>query len=109
MLYQRSFAIERRLDQTLNLIRAGKHSTPSLAEALMVSIPTASRCITALRARGHDIRSVRGSDGWHYSLIPDNEACSPRRPPEVLGQPMQRHDHETPQHNGQSMPDRVGT
>jgi biotin operon repressor len=69
MLYQRSFAIERRLDETLELIQTGKHSTPSLAKALRVSIPTVSRCITALRERGHDVRSMRAAGGWHYILI----------------------------------------
>ena len=76
MLYQRSFAIERRLDETLALIRKGNHSTPSLAETLGVSIPTVSRCLTALRARGHDIQSVRGPDGWHYVLATGKESPS---------------------------------
>ena len=69
MLYQRSFAIEKRLDETLDLIRTGQHSTPTLATALKVSIPTVSRCITALRERGYDIQSMRGESGWHYVLM----------------------------------------
>ena len=68
MLYQRSFAIEKRLSEALDLIRKGNHSTPTLAAALKVSIPTVSRCITALRERGHDIWSIRGESGWHYVL-----------------------------------------
>ena len=68
MLYQRSFAIEKRLTETLDLIRKGNHSTPTLAAALKVSIPTVSRCITALRERGYDIWSIRGESGWHYVL-----------------------------------------
>jgi|SRR5581483_1185262 len=51
-LYQRSLEIERRLDQMLWLIRTGRHSTPTLAKAVGVSIPTISRCVTALRERG---------------------------------------------------------
>jgi biotin operon repressor len=69
VLYQRSFAIEKRLDETIDLIRTGHYSTPTLAAALKVSIPTVSRCITALRERGYDIQSIRGESGWHYVLM----------------------------------------
>jgi biotin operon repressor len=72
VLYQRSFAIEKRLLETLDLIRTGSYSTPTLAAALKVSIPTVSRCITALRERGYDIGSVRGESGWHYVLSEGN-------------------------------------
>ena len=68
MLYQRSMAIERRLDEVLRLIRTGGYSTPMIAQAVGVSIPTVSRDVTALRERGHDIQSVRESDSWHYVL-----------------------------------------
>jgi biotin operon repressor len=68
VIYQRSRAIEQRLDEILKLISTGEHSTPSLAKAVAVSIPTMSRCITALRNRGHDIRSVCNSEGWRYVL-----------------------------------------
>ena len=68
MLYQRSLEIERRLDTTLDLIRSGEYSTPMLAEKLGVSIPTVSRQVTALRERGHDIRSERTEEGWRYIL-----------------------------------------
>jgi len=68
MLYQRSLEIERRLETVLRLIRSGDYSTPKIAEQLGVSIPTVSRDVTALRERGHDIRSERVSDGWRYIL-----------------------------------------
>jgi biotin operon repressor len=44
-------------------------STPSLAEKLGISAPTASRCLTALRKRGYTIRSVREHNGWWYELV----------------------------------------
>lgn len=69
MQYQRSLGIERRLEAVLRLIRAGEYSTPKIAEQLGVSIPTVSRDVTALRQRGHDIRSERSIVGWHYVLL----------------------------------------
>lgn len=69
MQYQRSFGIEQRLDAILKLIRTGKHSTPTLADELDVSIPTISRCVTALRERGHDIQAEKMSTGWRYVLM----------------------------------------
>jgi len=68
MLYQRSLDIENRLDSVLQLIRQGGYSTPKLAEKLGVSIPTVSRDVTALRQRGHCIRSTRTDDGWSFVL-----------------------------------------
>ena len=68
MLYQRSQEIERRLETVLRLIRTGRYSTPTLAEEVGVSIPTVSRCVTALRERGHDIKAEKHSDGWRYVL-----------------------------------------
>ena len=68
MIYQRSLEIERRLDDVLRLIRTGRFSTPMLAEEVGVSIPTISRCVNALRDRGHDIRAEKHSDGWRYVL-----------------------------------------
>jgi biotin operon repressor len=68
-LYQRSREIEQRLDTVLRLIRSGRFSTPMLAEELGVSIPTVSRCVSALRDRGHDIRSEKHADGWCYVLV----------------------------------------
>lgn len=68
MVYQQSLEIERRLDRVLRLIRKGGYSTPLLAKELGVSIPTISRCITALRARGHVIRAEQLANGWRYVL-----------------------------------------
>jgi biotin operon repressor len=69
MLYQRSQEIQRRLDHVLRLIRTGRYSTPMIAEEVGVSIPTVSRCVTALRERGHDIRAQKRGNGWRYILI----------------------------------------
>jgi transposase len=69
MLYERSLEIERRLGTTLRLIRTGQYSTPKLAERLGVSIPTASRYVTALRTRGYDIRAMKEAGGWRYILL----------------------------------------
>lgn len=71
MLYQRSIDIERRLAAVLDLIRTGGYSTPRIAEAVGVSIPTVSRDVTALRERGHDIRAEKWADGWRYVLSGD--------------------------------------
>ena len=68
MPFERSLEIERRLDDVLRLIRTGRYSTPMLAEEVGVSIPTISRCVTALRDRGYDIQSARGTEGWFYVL-----------------------------------------
>ena len=68
MVYQQSLEIERRLDRVLSLIRTGRYSTPMLADAIGVSIPTISRCVTALRARGHDIKATKHGNGWRYAL-----------------------------------------
>ncbi len=68
MVYARSLEIGRRLDDVLRLIRTGKYSAPKLAEKVNVSIPTISRCVTALRERGHDIRAEKRADGWRYVL-----------------------------------------
>jgi biotin operon repressor len=68
MLYQRSLEIEQRLDRVLRLIGTGRYSTPLLAGALKVSIPTVSRYVTALRERGHDIRAERNHGTWRFVL-----------------------------------------
>jgi len=68
MPFERSLEIERRLDDVLRLIGTGRYSTPMLAEEIGVSIPTISRCVTALRARGHDIRAEKHEQGWRYML-----------------------------------------
>ena len=69
MPFERSLEIERRLDDVLRLIRTGRYSTPLLAEEVGVSIPTISRCVTALRLRGHGIRAEKHEDGWRYVLV----------------------------------------
>lgn len=69
MLYERSKHIENRLSSVLELIRHGKYSTPALAAELGVSIPTVSRAVTALRQRGHEIRSLRTGTGWRFILV----------------------------------------
>ena len=81
MLYQRSLDIERRLEAILRLIRAGGYSTPILAQRLGVSVPTVSRYVTALRDRGHNIRSERIDEGWQYVLLkgPSNGSRSNKR------------------------------
>jgi biotin operon repressor len=68
MPFERSLEIESRLDQILRLIRTGRYSTPKLAEEVGVSIPTISRCVTALRERGHDIRAEKHEGGWRYKI-----------------------------------------
>jgi predicted DNA-binding transcriptional regulator YafY len=70
MPYKRSLDIEERLRTVLRLIGSGEYSTPMIARAIGVSIPTISRDVTALRERGHDIRSERKRSGWHYVLLP---------------------------------------
>ncbi len=72
MPYQRSLEIEKRLQEMLRLIRSGSYSTPMLAQRLGISIPTASRHLTALRARGHRIRSERRAGRWRYVLASDS-------------------------------------
>jgi biotin operon repressor len=69
MPFERSLEIESRLNDVLRLIRTGRFSTPMLAEEVGVSIPTISRCVTALRLRGYDIRAERHDDGWRYVLV----------------------------------------
>lgn len=83
MLYQRSLDIERRLETVLRLIRSGGYSTPLIAEQLGISIPTVSRDVTALRERGHDIRSERKDEGWRYVLIRDSTKIPPSRHTEL--------------------------
>jgi biotin operon repressor len=68
MPFERSLEIERRLDDVLRLIRTGRYSTPMLAEKVGVSIPTISRCVTALRMRGYEIRAERHDGGWRYVM-----------------------------------------
>jgi biotin operon repressor len=55
VIYERTLAIGQRFAAMLDLIRAGQHSTRTLAAALSVSEPTISRCLAALRHRGYQI------------------------------------------------------
>jgi biotin operon repressor len=68
MLYERSRQIEDRLDALLRMIQSGRYSTPALAAALNISIPTVSRSIDALRGRGYAIRAVHENNIWYYAL-----------------------------------------
>ncbi len=68
MLYERSKAIEQRISQVLELVKKGDFSTPRIADELGVSVPTVSRCIEALRHRGHRIRSEKRGVQWCYLL-----------------------------------------
>lgn len=79
MLYKRSLEIERRLEAVLGLVRAGGYSTPMIAEELGVSVPTVSRAISALKERGHQIRSEKQSEGWSYVLDGDGRRVSSAR------------------------------
>lgn len=79
MPYTQSLEIERRLSQLLTLIGRGQHSAPALAMALGVSVPTVSRCITALRERGHPILAVKRSACWAYTLTGRVEAVGETR------------------------------
>lgn len=77
MLYARSLEIEQRLDHVLQLIRTGRYSTPMLAEEVGVSIPTISRCVCALRERGHNIRSEKHGTNWCYVFVRPQKAPAP--------------------------------
>jgi predicted DNA-binding transcriptional regulator YafY len=80
MLYRRSFEVETRLNTALRLIRSGRFSTPQLAQRLQVSIPTVSRYVTALRARGHEIRAKRNGDAWSYVVLRRTAVAVGKRP-----------------------------
>ena len=81
MLYKRSLEIEQRLETVLSIIRSGRYSTPMIADALGVSVPTISRAVCALRERGHRIRAEKQSGGWSYVLdeADDRQGSSPAR------------------------------
>lgn len=73
--YSRLFTIEQRLDRLIQLLREGGRSSPQLAEALDVSVPTVARDVKALREQGHQIEATRIGRGWQYSLL--NNAQTP--------------------------------
>lgn len=85
MLYERSLEIEKRLDHVLRLVRTGRYSTPKLAEEVGVSIPTISRCVTALRERGHDIRAEKHGNGWRYILVRTPKAANKTETAQLAG------------------------
>jgi tRNA G26 N,N-dimethylase Trm1 len=68
MRYRQSLEIHDRLEAVLELIETGRYSTPALAKAVGVSVPSISRIVAALRERGHDIQAQRTSKGWRYVL-----------------------------------------
>jgi biotin operon repressor len=69
MRYQLALEIHERIGEVLRLIKTGEYSTPALAEAVGVSIPTISRIVAALREQGHEIKAVRAASGWRYELV----------------------------------------
>ena len=71
MPYERSQALEKRLQDILGLLRGDRHSAPTLANKLEISQPTVARCVAALRKRGHAIRAVKDCQGWSYRLTSD--------------------------------------
>jgi Mn-dependent DtxR family transcriptional regulator len=68
MPYERSQALEKRLQDLVGMLRKGRHSAHTLAGELDVSPPTVARCVAALRKRGYMIRAVKDRDGWSYRL-----------------------------------------
>ena len=68
MRYQLAIDIHERIEEVLRLIRTGEYSTPALAEAVGVSIPTISRIVATLREQGYDIQAERTSRGWRYVI-----------------------------------------
>jgi DeoR/GlpR family transcriptional regulator of sugar metabolism len=71
MRYARTFAIAKRLNDLLALIKSGHYSSPTLAEKLRVSEQTVYRDILCLKGQGHAIRAIRKSHGWAYQLDPN--------------------------------------
>ena len=100
MPFERSFEIERRLGEILRLIRTGRFSTPKLAEEVGVSIPTISRCVEALRARGHAIRAEKHDSGWHYVLGRGRNSAKPRPKGPTEGKPLRSFQIEQPSSAG---------
>ncbi len=80
MRYQLALEIRERIEEVLRLIRTGEYSTPALAAAVGVSIPTLSRIVAALRQRGHDIEAERTEKGWRYVLNFSSQHGSEKSP-----------------------------
>ncbi|AMV32138.1 hypothetical protein VN12_08445 [Pirellula sp. SH-Sr6A] len=68
MRYKLASEIHKRIEDVLRLIKTGEYSTPRLAEAVGVSIPSISRIVAALREQGHQIKAERVSSNWRYVL-----------------------------------------
>lgn len=68
MFYEHSQEIAKRVDNAIKLIETGLYSTRTLAAALGVSVPTASRLVCALRQRGYTIKSVKNGRSWVYRI-----------------------------------------
>ena len=81
MPYERSQALEQRLQDVLGLLRAGGYSTPTLAEHLGVSQPTVARCLTALRKRGYLIKAIKDQRGWSYRMSKEQMLSDTRSRP----------------------------
>lgn len=85
MPYRRSQEIEKRLAEVLRLVRTRSYSTPKLAEAIGVSVPTISRCIESLRDRGYDIQARKRRSGWCYVLSHPRRSEQQRRERQLAG------------------------
>lgn len=79
MRYQLALDIHDRIEEVLRLIKTGEYSTPALAAAVGVSVPTISRIVAILRKQGHSIHSVRTSKGWRYIFNPTDHAVKESR------------------------------
>ena len=66
MLYQRSLEIEQRLDGSALPDSRRRTFDAQLSSRTQTRIPTISRCVAALRERGHDIRAEKHDGGWRY-------------------------------------------
>jgi hypothetical protein len=69
MRYQLALVIHDRIEEVLRLIRTGEYSTPALAEAVGISIPTISRIVAALWERGYDNQAKLQGSGRRYFLV----------------------------------------
>jgi biotin operon repressor len=68
MRYRLAIKIHEPIEEVLHLIETAEYSTPSLAEAIGVSIPTVSRIVSVLREQGHQIRAMRIGKSWRYVI-----------------------------------------
>lgn len=85
MPFERSRQIENRLEVIYQLILRGQFSSLQIAEQVGVSVPTISRCVTALRAGGHTYghEKVR-MDGTMFSFWGTVVMETIRRPATIL-------------------------